>query len=146
MLGMLIAYDDAGDVIATLDHLVARNPQGQVIGLVDFEGCEAAGDPLTDIWRVSGAVGSGSWPEWLGDGAHAYRAELEPDWSRSRRPRPNHRIRALVHRNSGQRRERAAIEAAIAQRVVAAAGGMPADIRDLVGGPDRPLRPNVGSG
>jgi len=127
MLSMLIAYDAAGDVIATLDHMVARDHDGDVIGLVDFAANEQAGTPLTDIWVVERAVGSGSWPEWIGMAAHDFRVE-----------RSGGRIVALVHRQSGHRRDRAAIESAIAQRI-AEGQGQPIDIRDLVGGPDRPL-------
>lgn len=125
--GMLIAYDASGVIIATLDHLVATDEAGNLVGLVDFTAHEAAGGKLRDIWEVSGAEGSATWPEWLGGRAHDFRVELN-----------GRRAVALVHRQSGYRRERAAIEAAIAERI-AAARGEPADIRDLVGGPDRPL-------
>lgn len=145
---MLLAYDDAGRIIATLDYAVARNEAGEPIGLVDFAAHEAAGGQLTDIWTVRGAAGSGTWPEWLGAAAHGFRVEREEDG------RP-HRITALVHagapawsdregvvhpatESSGHRRERHAVEAAIAERI-AAARGAPADIRDLVGGPERAL-------
>jgi len=122
----LLAYDAAGKVIATLDHMVARDDQGNVTGLIDFAAHEAADGRLRDIWDVAGADGSGTWPEWLGSRAHDFQAELTDG-----------RIRALVH-PSGYRRERASIEAAIAERIKDA-GDEPADIRDLVGGPGRPL-------
>jgi hypothetical protein len=121
----LLAYDTDGNVVATLGHMVARNDAGDVIGLVDFDAHEAAGGKLRDIWNVEGAVGSATWPEWLGGAAHDFRVELD-----------GKRIAALVHKTSGHRRERAAIEAAIADRI---AGDQPADIQDLVGGPTRPL-------
>ena len=127
MLSMLIAYDAAGDVMGTLDHMVARDDGGDAVGLVDFAAHEQAGGALTDVWNVQGAAGSATWPEWLGARAHDFTVELD-----------GARIAALVHKASGYRRERAAIEAAIAQRI-AAANGQPADIRDIVGGPDRPL-------
>lgn len=157
MLGMLVAYDAAGRVVRTLGAMTRRDAGGNVVGLIDFESMERLGAPLTDIWIAGGgAVGSGTWPEWLGAATHEYRVELEPGWSRHAIPpsRP-HRIRALIHigrppsvgfdgsirpgvAGSGYRRERASIERRIAARIEASEG--PADIRDLVGGPDRPLR------
>lgn len=128
MLSMLIAYDAVGDVIATLDHMVARNDEGDVVGLLDFTAIEQAGTPLTDIWVVEHAAGSGTWPEWIGVRAHDFRVE-----------RAAGRIVALVHRRSGHRRERGAIDHAVLKRLQLAGGRRPADIRDLVGGPDRPL-------
>jgi hypothetical protein len=141
MLCPLLAYDANGDVIATLGSMVARDESGAAIGLVDFAVVEASGRPLTDLWYVDGAVGSGTWPEWLDARAHEFRVELDA----------NKRIVALVHRGrparreapavpaSGFRRDRAQLEAAVAERI-AAAGDEPADIRDLVGGPTRPLK------
>jgi len=127
MLSMLIAYDGTGNIIATLDQMVGLGEHGEVVGLIDFAAHEAADGELTDIWQVPEASGSGTWPEWLGSRAHDFTVE-----------RANGRISALVHKTGGHRRERASIEAAIAERI-AAAGEQPADIRDLVGGPDRPL-------
>ena len=127
MLSMLIAYDASGNVIATLDYMTVLNDDGDAVGLVDFEVHEDAGNNLTDVWQVSGAVGSGTWPEWIGGRAHDFKVE-----------RSGGKITALVHKTSGRRRERAAIQASINNRIEAAAGG-PADIRDIVGGPDRPL-------
>lgn len=131
MLAMLLAYDAAGNVIATLDYLVARDERDVVVGLVDFEAHERAGGEMTDVWVVGGADGSGTWPEWLGAGAQSFRVVLDG-------PPGQRRIAALEHRTSGHRRERADVETAIAVRI-AAAGEEPADIRDLVGGPGRPL-------
>jgi hypothetical protein len=127
MLGMLIAYDAAGNVIATLDHLQARDRDGTPIGLVDFEGHEMAGGKLRAIWDVEGARGSGSWPEWIGARAHEFRVLLD----RKRR------IRALVHKGSGYTRTRAGVEAAI--RAVAPDEDGARDIRHLVGGPGAAL-------
>jgi len=125
----LLAYDDPGNVIATLDHLIARDAAGTVTGLIDFGAHEDAGGEHTDIWTVEGAKGSKVWPEWLGARAHEFRVELEGA--------PGHkRIAALVHRQSGHRRERAAIEAAIAATPFV--DGV-RDIRHIVGGPHRPL-------
>jgi len=108
---MLLAYDGNGDVVATLDHVVARDDHGNVVGLVDFEAHEAAGAEHTDIWNVSNATGSKVWPEWLGGRAHEFRVELAG-------PPGAKRITALVHRDSGHRRDRAAIEAAIPMQMV----------------------------
>lgn len=143
MLTMLLAYDAAGDVIATLDYMVARDTEGNVTGLIDFDAHEVAGGAMTEVWSAEGAVGSKVWPEWIGSQAYAFRVELNG-------PPGQKRVTALVHAGlsetddhpavpgSGHRRERAPLEAAIAARIAAAAGA-PADIRDLVGGPDRPL-------
>jgi hypothetical protein len=140
---MLLAYNASGDVIATLDYLVSYDPDGTPIGLVDFEAHEAAGGELLDVWNVHGeqiengvgvpwaAAGSKTWPEWIGSKAHEFRVELVG-------PPGNKRIAALVHKVSGFRRVRSVVEANVAGRV-AAYGPAPADIRDLVGGPARPL-------
>lgn len=125
---MLLAYDVDGSVIATLDHLVAHDEHGEAIGLVDFEAHEVAGGKLRDIWEVSNAVGSGTWPEWLGGGVHDFRVELDAA----------KRITALVHKQSGYRRERASVDAAIEAVEPDASGAR--DIRHLVGGPMRPIR------
>jgi len=130
-VGALLAYDTAGTVVATLDYVVARDDEGNVVGLVDFAAHEEAGGEHTDIFVVSNATGSKVWPEWLGSGAHDFTVELAG-------PPGGKHIAALVHKTSGHRRERATVEANIAMRV-AVYGPDPADIRDLVGGPDRPL-------
>jgi hypothetical protein len=122
----LLAYDAAKNVIATLGHVVASDESGHALGLVDFDSHEQSGGRLRDIWEVSGAVGSGTWPEWLGGAAHSFRVELDS----------SKRIVALVHKTSGQRRERAAIVSAI--EAVPVIDGK-RDIRHLVGGPTRPL-------
>jgi len=128
---MLLAYDAGLVVVGTLSHCVARDEAGHVIGLIDFVAHEAADGEHTDIWVVSNATGSKVWPEWLGSAAHAFRVELEG-------PPGRKRIAALVHRESGHRRERAEIEAAIdAVEPDPATGAR--DIRHLVGGPTRPL-------
>lgn len=130
--GQLLAYDADGDVVATLDYVVRYAEDGKPLGLVDFLAHEEAGNEHTAIWRVEGAAGSKAWPEYLGSRAHEYRVE------RAGQPGKK-RAEALVHKVTGERRERAAIEARIADRI-AKANGQPADIRDIVGGPDRPLR------
>lgn len=124
MLSMLVAYDVNGHVIATLDYMTAYDDNRRVIGLVDFAAQEASGK-LRDVWDVQGAVGSGTWPEWIGARAHDFRVELTGKW-----------IDALVHKTSGVRRERKAIEAEMERR--RNDDGV-ADARDLLGGPDRPL-------
>jgi hypothetical protein len=134
MVAMLLAYDANGRVIATLDCLTRRDARGEVIGLVDFAAHEAAGGEMTELWQVDGAKGSKVWPEWLGCAAHDFTVELDG-------PPGAKRIAALVHAQSGARRERDSIEMAIAERVAEArANDAPADLRDLVGGPGRPLR------
>lgn len=134
-LGMLLAYDATGAVVGTLDYKVAYGPDGAPLGLVDFASHEAAGGSHTDIWTVTigtvPAVGSKMWPEWLGGAALGFKVELVG-------PPGAKKIGALIHLASGHRRERAAIETAIDARI-AAAGSVPANIRDLVGGPDRPI-------
>jgi hypothetical protein len=134
MLGMLLAYDADGNVVATLDYLVQYDDDQTPLGLVDFAAHEEAGGAMTDLWTVQDAAGSKTWPEWLGASAHDFRVELVG-------PPGSKRINALVHKASGYRRERGPLEAEIARRI-GAAHGQPADIRDLVGGPDRPLRLN----
>jgi len=126
MISSLLAYDQSGTVIATLDHMVAQDEDGKVIGLLDFEAHELAGGKLRDFWEVSNAIGSGTWPEWLGIGAHAFRVELDAQ----------KHISALIHLQSVYRRERAAILAAIEATVIE--DGF-RDIRPLVGGPQLPL-------
>jgi hypothetical protein len=137
MLSMLVAYDAASEVVATLGHCVRYDDDGNPLGLVDFEAHEVAGGSLTDIWMVSSAAGSGSWPEWLGGAAHDFKVELRPGPQGG-----SPKIRALVHKTSGHRRERAPIEAEINRRIEAARNELgevpPVDLRDLLGGPQRP--------
>ena len=132
---MLLAYLAAGDVVATLNFRVLYDDEWVPLGFVDFLAHEERGGEMTDVWRVEidgvSAAGSKVWPEWLGGRAHDFRVELAG-------PPGAKRIAALIHKTSGYRRVRAEIEAAIEARIAAAAG-QPADIRDLVGGPDRPL-------
>jgi hypothetical protein len=149
---MLLAYDADGNVLGGLTQLVKYHPDtGECLGLEDFADDEANGRPHAPdpndpepwrighgSWTISSADGSPSpvkgskvWPEWLGSRAAEFRVELAGKAGKKR-------IEALVHKESGHRRERAAIESAIADRI-AKARGAPADIRDIVGGPDRPL-------
>ncbi|HET6203253.1 MAG TPA: hypothetical protein VFI25_10680, partial [Planctomycetota bacterium] len=118
------------------------NAEGQAVGLVDFDACEADGLPLTAVWTVPSAVGSGTWPEWLGAAAHDFTVELAPSGVRPK-------ITALIYKDSGHRRERAAVEQAIAAAVVTAREQAVAvaedperavaDLRAILGGPGRPL-------
>lgn len=126
MLSMLLAYDAAGNVIATLDYMLAHDDAGQVIGLIDFAAHEAADGKLRDIWNVEDAAGSATWPEWLGSQAHGFRVELD-----------GKRIVALIHKESGHRRERMALEAAVMAVQPSEDGSR--DIRHLVGGPGAAL-------
>jgi hypothetical protein len=134
MLRQLIAWDADGNVVATLDHMVAKDEDGNVIGLVDFEAHELASGRMREIAEVSNAVGSGTWPEWIRP--QGFRVELDPSPVGQRA-----KITALVHKESGHRRVRSDIEAAVAERIneAKARGEKKADIRDLVGGPQRPL-------
>lgn len=133
MMGMLLAYDATGRVVGTLDYLVRHDPDTKaLLGLVDFIATEANGVALSpSVWTVDGAAGSVAWPEWLGPAAHRYRVERA--WVGG-----VHIATALVDDVTGERRERAPIMEAIADRIAAANGGA-ADLRDLVGGPDRPI-------
>lgn len=128
MLSMLLAYDAAGNVIATLDYLVAHGEAGQVVGFIDFEAHELASGALLDVWNVSGAVGSGTWPEWLGVFAHNFRAVRGSDG----------RISKLIHQRSGLIRDRASIAAAVAAVVPDVNGER--DLRPILGGPTKPLQ------
>jgi hypothetical protein len=129
MLCQLLAYDEHGKVVATLSYCVAKDEDGNVVGLIDFEAYESQGAKLRDIWNVSNAVGSATWPEYLGGAAHDFKVELDE----------NNRIVALVHGRSRRKRKRSDIEAAIAERRAVTPPGEPVDLRDIVGGPNRPL-------
>lgn len=194
---MLIAYDAAGNVIATQDYRTIHDDEGNAVGLVDYAGHEEAGGEMLDVWTVeqhdgkdpatritTRAKGSKVWPEWIGGAAAHFRVELEG-------PAGAKRIARLVHKVSGHRRERSAVEGEIMTRIEAkrseahergedTRGAIrsarqaerqalrqelrsvrepvalvelylpdvpepgdpepePVDIRDLVGGPDRPL-------
>jgi hypothetical protein len=142
---MLIAYDSAGNVIATQDYRTIVDEDGNVLGLADYAGHEEAGGEMTDFWQVTMTEGKGAaavvtpargskaWPEYLGAAAHDFRVELAG-------PPGQKQIVALVHKTSGHRRERHVVGNAIDGRISAAvAVSEPADLRDLVGGPDRPL-------
>jgi hypothetical protein len=128
---MLLAYDASGAVVATLDYLVRYDNDGNPVGIVDFAAHEDADGENTDVWRVENAVGSKVWPEWIGGRAHDFRVELDG-------PPGRKRIAALVHRTSGHRRERDAVEQAIREAPIDERTGA-RDLRRIVGGPDRPF-------
>lgn len=124
-----------GAVVGTLDYMVARNAAGEVVGLIDFEAHEAAGGRLTDIWRHSDAAGSGTWPEFIGARAHEFRVELDG----------SKRITALVHKQSGHRRVRSDIEAAIGATARECLVGHRCEVRQCREGPEaRELRARRG--
>ena len=87
---MVLAYGEDGRIIATLDGIFS---DGEAVDLADHE---ASGGKLRQWWEVSGAIGSGTWPEQLGGEAHKYRVETGPGG----------RAVALIHRETGVRRER----------------------------------------
>lgn len=132
-MGPLLAYDTDGNIWAVLEHKVDI-VDGNVVGLVDFEAHELAGGDHTDYWRVDipdvVIKGSKHWPEWLGAQARHFRVELAG-------PPGQRRIGALVHHETGHRRERASIEAAIEATPIV---NKQRDIRHIVGGPLRPLQ------
>jgi hypothetical protein len=168
MLTLLVFYDINGKIVGTQDYLAQYDDDGLPLGLVDFEAHEQAGGKLRDIadmqrldMEVPDAIkrkvlgrdpepgeivrlppdhpfrlahetvlGAATWPEWIGGAAHNFTVELDD----------TKRIVALVHRESGHRRERAATEAAIAEARASTPEGQPADLRSIVGGPDRPLK------
>jgi hypothetical protein len=164
MLQSIIFWDASGQVVGWIDSMNAYDDDHNVIGKVDFEAHELAGGRLRDIKHVEDAVGGGTWLEWLGGSAYDFTVELDPNPFPARA-----RITALVHKKSGHRRVRADIEAAITERInekkaaakkagdeirrdlkrrglddemvalVEDPASEPADLRDLLGGPNRPL-------
>lgn len=124
---MLLAYNEDGDVVATLDYLVSYDPDtGDALGLVDFEAVEEAGRPLTDVWEASDAVGSGTWPEWIGTAAHDFKVT-----------RSGGKIIRLTHRKSKAKRSRAEVKKAIAAAIRESEG--PPNITAIVGSPVQSL-------
>ena len=147
MLSMLILWDAGGNVVGTLQHMIVRDDANNVIGLVDFEAHENSGGQMRAVKDQADATGSGTWPEWLGPRAHDFKVELHPSPAPARA-----KIAALVHKKSGHRRERHLIEAEIERRTVETHAAhrkihgsdsdvslAAVDLRDLLGGPDRPL-------
>ena len=89
MSAFLVAWNEAGDIVATLDGLFMDG------AYIDLLAAEASGRKMRDLWIVAGAVGSGTWPVNLGGDAHRYRVELDPDQP--------HRVVALIDRETGER-------------------------------------------
>lgn len=197
MLCTVLGYNDEGEVVETLDHMMRRGvfdehgafvpgTEEVVTGFIDFEAHELAGGEMTDVIVMADpVVGAKVWPEWIGPRAFDFRVELEGSAGHKR-------IAALVHVGrpesrdaegnvvpaipaSGFRRERAVLEAEVNRRIAekraeaeARAAEIranlprrdehgrfrvlpevhvepePADIRDIVGGPGRPLQLDEG--
>lgn len=143
MICSMVGWDADGIVRLTVELFLRYDPATDRPIVVDFEETERAGTDLRELYCIRDRDGNdrlagyGSWPEWLPpDKVHGrFRVDLRPG-PRGGSPK----VRALVHRQSGVRREREVIEAAIAERVRRAKERDElADLRDLVGGPDRPL-------
>jgi len=90
----LIAWNEAGDILATLDGVWDGKDA------IDLAVAELSGRKLRTYWDVPGAVASGTWPEHLGSRSAEYRVERAADGT----------IVALVHRQTGERRERSAVQ------------------------------------
>lgn len=120
-MASVLAYDGDGNVVASLDAMRIAGPSGPEP--LDALAYESAGRPFLDIWNVTGAAGSGAWPEHLGIAATRFRVELDGS-----------RIVRLVDRETGAVRDREAIERAVAD--IVAAGG---DARTVCGSPAAPL-------
>jgi hypothetical protein len=151
VIGMLVAYDASGVIVATLSHMVQTDEEGEVVGMVDFFAAEAGGTRLIEVWRISNAVGSGTWPEWLGSQAHMFKVirdpshphpirELEHVGRRETIDERGQRISAIPA--SGHRRIRSDVESAVDARLKQALrdGAAKVDIRDIAGLPDQPLQ------
>lgn len=124
---VLLAYNADGRVVATLDYLSPVHPVTQEpLGRVDLALVEASGAKLRHLYMVEGAVGSGTWPEFLGVAAHDFYVVVDPSY--------RHRIRYLWHPESDHVRDREDIENAVAMEVVVAAEeGRPPDLSPLIG-------------
>jgi len=119
---MALAWDAAGNVVATLDYLV--RPEG----IVDLVGLDEEGR-LVEAWSVPGVTGAGTFPAYLGAQAHDYRVI-----------RVAGKITALQHKTKpGSRIERADIEARILAKLEAEKGNPQINLTDIIGAPDRPL-------
>lgn len=146
---MLVAYDTDGNVCDVLYTAVRRRRDGTKI-LVDFAAMEMNREPFdnrenpaTGVWHHEHAVGSKVWPERLSLRSRDWRVEKEG-------PAGATRLTALVHKTSGHRRERAAIEQAISDRLTEATADAGGELRltmdqylellaDIVGLPTEPL-------
>lgn len=129
----LIAYDRSGNVIAVIEDLVLPDEDG-VMRSVDVEATEADDVKLRDLWEVSGASGSTTWPEHLGPRFLEFRVHIDK--------RFNLRGRRLIHRGSGHARDRDAIEEAVVRRVEeteVTRGRRVVDVRPVLGDSAHPL-------
>lgn len=130
----LLLYGPDGAVIGSLESMVQYDDDGRALGLVDFEAHELAGGRLREVIEHEAAAGAGTWPEWLGAQAHDFRVELRPG-PKGDTPL----IRALVHRESGYRRERSDVEATIAAMLDEATPGRAVEMSDFIGSPGKRL-------
>jgi hypothetical protein len=90
---MLIAYDDDGNIVGTLDYLNHYNPDGTAYR-IDFE---AHADDLLAVWKVDKATGSKVWPGTV---------KRPKEWRVEKAgPEGNRHIAALVHKETGERIE-----------------------------------------
>lgn len=142
----LIAYNAAGEVVQTLDFF-APHSEGRA-GTVDLERYEAEGGRLRHILNASNAMGSGTWPEHLGEAVHDFRVELEGKrivrlvHHRSKHVRHRHEIEAAIAKRHGEAMDRLRKEAKVRKDVqVALDGGSDVlvDVSDLLGSPGHPL-------
>lgn len=131
----ILFWDVDGNVIGTLDYMVSYDEQGRPLGLVDFEAFELAGGRLREVAEHGRAVGSGTWPEWIGGQAMDFKVEVRAGGRGG-----THMITALRHKVSGHRRDRVAIQAAVDEAMTGKGPGDVVDLRPVLGGPGRSLR------
>lgn len=91
---MLIAYDDDGNIVGTLDYMNRYDPDGTPHP-VDFE---AHADDLLAVWKVGSATGSKVWPGTIKRPKEWRVEKAGPDGAKH--------IAALVHKETGERKER----------------------------------------
>jgi len=140
---MYIAWDADGNVIATLDTLVYRDPASGEVCMVDMQTHEATGGRMREVAEAEGAIAAGTWIEELGGQAHDFRVELDPTWTREN-DKP-FAVTALVHKSSRVKRKRADAEKRIVAAVKAAQEqGVTVDLDSAIGRaivrPDMPER------
>lgn len=185
MLGMLVAYDADGNIIHAREYQWIYDPDtlapielANYIAheegggenthwwnklVYDLKGVDKKGNAIWELRADQPVKGSKVWPEWIGAHALHFKVRLEG-------PPGNKRITALIHKESGHVRERAAVEQAIADRIdghvkeakkhgdemranfrkrnmpesmvsmIQDPAPEPVDVTDLLGSPDRPLQ------